>query len=133
MLRVLHSSYEIIWENGEKEKSSVYTTPFLSEEVLSEETCDIDDFEKAYNFFHEHYIFFGYYATVSLFNKPIIRNFERDAYMTVKNFKPFKVIKTYEDITEKVSIRELADKLNADDFCRFLRDRQVNFDLELTK
>jgi len=133
MLRVLQGSYEIIWENGEKETSSCYTTPFLSEEALSEETQDINNFEDAYNFFHEHYITFGYYATVSLFNKPIIRNFERDAYMTVKNFEPFKVIKTYEDITDKVSIRELADKLNADDFCKFLRDRQVNFSLELTK
>lgn len=133
MLKVLNSSYEIIWENGEKEKSFVHTSPFLSEEILSEETQDIDDFEKAYNFFHEHYIFFGYYATISLFNKPIIRNFERDAYMTIKNFKPFKVVKVYEDITEKVSIKELADKLNADDFCRFLKDRQMNFNLELTK
>ena len=133
MLRVLHSSYDIIWENGEREKSSVYTTPFLSEEILSEEIQDIDDFEKAYDFFRKHFPFFGYYATVSLFNKPIIRNFERDAYMTVKNFKPFKVVKVYEDTTEKVSIRELADKLNADEFCRFLKDRQMNFDLELTK
>lgn len=133
MLRVLHSSYEIIWENGEKEKSFVYTNPFLSEEILNEETQDIDDFEKAYDFFSKPFTFFSYYATVSLFNKPIIRNFERDAYMTIKNFKPFKVVKVYEDITEKVSIRELADKLNADEFCRFLKDRQMNFNLELTK
>jgi hypothetical protein len=133
MLRVLRGSYKIIWENGEKETLSCYTTPFLSEEVLNEETQDINNFEDAYNFFHEHYITFGYYTTVSLFNKPIIRDYERDAYITVKNFKPFKAIKTYEDITDKVSIRELADKLNADDFCRFLRDRQVNFSLELTK
>ena len=136
MLRVFESSYEIIWASGKREKlcfgAFSRSIPILSEETLSGEVWDIKDFADAYDFFHKHSSFYGYFSTVSLFNKPIIHTPE-EQFMTIKNFEPFKVIKTYEDITDKVSIKDLAEDLNADDFCRFLRDRQVKFDLELTK
>lgn len=136
MLKVFESSYKIIWANGKKEKlyfsGLVRSIPILSEEALNEEVWDIKDFVEAFDFFHEHPGFYAYHATLSFFNKLIIEMPEGRC-MTVKNFKPFKVIKTYEDVTNKVTIKELANDLKADDFCRFLRDRQVNFDLELTK
>lgn len=136
MLKVFDSSYEIIWASGKREKlyygAFARSIPRLSEETLSGKVWDIKDFVEAYDFFHEHSCFYGYYSTVSFFNKPLIHT-PGDGYITVKNFEPFKVIKTYEDITDKVSIKDLANDLKADEFCRFLRDRQVNFDLELTK
>lgn len=136
MLRVFNSFYEIIWADGEKEdlQYNVYTSslPVLSEENIKDEIWDIKSFEDAYNFFCEHPYFYGYYSMRSLFNKPIVRTPE-EANMTIKNFAPFKVVKSYKDVTNKVSIKHLADKLTADDFCRFLKDRQINFNLELTR
>lgn len=136
MLKVFESSYKIIWASGKKEKlyysGFVRSIPILSEENLGEEVWDIKEFEEAYDFFNKHSGFYKYFSTVSLFNKPVIYTPE-EKYITVKNFEPFKVIKSYEDVTDKISIKDLANDLKADDFCRFLRDRQVNFDLELTK
>ena len=136
MLKVFESFYEIIWADGEKEKLyyDVHTRslPILSEKILSEEIWDIKNFENAYDFFHEHNYFYGYYSTLSFFNKPIIHASE-GGNITVKNFVPFKVIKSYKDVTDKVSIKDLANDLTADDFCRFLKDRQINFNLGLTK
>jgi hypothetical protein len=136
MLKVFESSYKIIWASGKKENlyfnGLVSSIPILSEEAINEEVWDIKEFSEAYDFFKKHSGFYKYFSTVTLFNKPVIYTPE-EKYMTVKNFEPFKVIKTYEDITDKVSIKDLANYLKADDFCRFLRDRQVNFNLELTK
>ena len=136
MLKVFKSFYEVIWADGEREELyyDVYTRalPILSEVNMDNKTWDIKNFEEAYDFFHEHPSFYGYYSTLSLFNKPIIR-IPGEGYMTVKNFVPFKVIKSYKDVTDKVSIKDLANDLTADDFCRFLKDRQINFNFNLTK
>ena len=136
MLKVFKSFYEIIWADGEREKLyydiNTHTFPILSEVNMDNKMWNIENFENAYDFFHEHPYFYGYYSTLSLFNKPIIHVSEGGS-ITAKNFVPFKVTKSYEDITDKVSIKDLANDLTADDFCRFLKDRQINFNLELTK
>lgn len=136
MLKVFKSFYEIIWADGEREELyydiNTRALPILSEVNMDDKTWNIKNFEEAYDFFHEHPCFYGYYSTLSLFNKPIIHVPEGDS-ITVKNFMPFKVIKSYEDITNKVSIKDLANDLTADDFCRFLKDRQINFNFNLTK
>ena len=137
MLRVFKSFYTILWENGEKEALEygvcTRSLPVLSEENIESEIWDIKNFESAYDFFCKHPYFYKYCSMRSLFfNKPIIHTYEGDN-ITIKNFVPFKVVKYYEDVTDKVSIKNLANDLTADDFCRFLKDRQINFNLELTR
>lgn len=136
MLKVFKSFYEIIWADGEREELyydiNTRILPILSEVNIDNKTWDIKNFEEAYDFFHEHHYFYSYYSTLSLFDKPIIHVYER-RNITVKNFVPFKVIKSYEDVTDKVSIKDLANDLTADDFCRFLKDRQINFNFNLTR
>jgi len=136
MLRVFKSFYEIIWSDGEKEELcydiNTRALPILSETNLDNEMWNLENFANAYDFFNKHPYFYGYCSMRSFFNKPIIYMPE-GVCITTKNFIPFKVIKSYEDVTDKVSIKDLANDLSADDFCRFLKDRQINFNLELTR
>lgn len=125
--------FRTVWQNGERKPFYAQRNYILSEKNLSSrvEIYDLNTFEGAYDFFNKHFTS-SYFATYSLFDKPVIQK-PNGKYITVKNFEPFKIIKTYEDITDRTTIKELAENLKADEFCRFLRDRQVNFDLELTK
>ena len=49
-----------------------------------------------------------------------------DVYYTEKNFKPFDVRIEYVERKE-MSLRELSEMLKADEFCEYLRDRNIPF------
>lgn len=124
--------FKTVWKD-EKRILNIGTKLILSEEELNlkEEVFNFKIFEDAYDFFCKHFYINFYFPTYSLFNKPIIQTIGKN--ITAKNFEPFKIIKTYREVTDEMTIKELAEDLKADEFCKFLKDRQINFNLDLTK
>ena len=131
MLRVFTFKYIMVWNNANNAKE-IYINgrliPHLSENDIPDEYFIFKDFESAFKFFSNNR-FFGI-DTSKLFGKSYISS-DYFSSITKKNFKPFAVIKCSLDITDRVTIQELAKDLKADDFCRFLKDREVSFSANL--
>lgn len=130
MLRVFTFKYIIIWEDTENVKEIYMGRPIprLSENDIPNEDFIFKNFESAFEFFSKHH-FFGIDAC-TFFGKSYISS-DDFPLITKKNFKPFMVTKCYLDITNRVSIQDLAKDLSADDFCRFLKDREISFSKNL--
>ena len=132
MLRVFTFKYIIIWGDTEDAKEIYMGRPIprLSENDIPNEDFIFKNFESAFEFFSKHH--FSGISTSTFFGKSYISSYDNDfPSITKKNFKPFMVMKCYLDITDRVSIQELAKDLSADDFCRFLKDREVFFSKNL--
>ena len=126
MLKIFTFKTIIIWSDTKNVTNISMGRPLprLSEDDIPDEDFIFNNFESAFEFFSKH-LFFGISAS-TLFGKSYISS---DYFPTItkKNFKPFMVKKCYLDITDRIPIQELAKDLSADDFCRFLKDRDVAF------
>lgn len=113
---------------------SNYPCPFLSENMEDKEII-FNDFISAYNHFLKDCNSFFHFNSqrTPILNKPAIWNGVEEKYITERNFKPFKVIYFHEDVTENISMQELAKRLSADDFIRFLKDREMQFNSDFIK
>lgn len=130
MLKIFIHKYVIIWSDA-KDIKEIYMgrpLPRLSENDIPNEDFIFKNFESAFEFF-SNYHFFGIDAC-TFFGKSYISS-DDFPLITKKNFKPFMVTKCYLDITNRVSIQDLAKDLSADDFCRFLKDREISFSKNL--
>lgn len=130
MLKIFTFKYVIIWSDA-KDIKEIYMgrpLPRLSENDIPNEDFIFKNFESAFEFFSNHH-FFGIEAS-TFFGKSYISS-DDFPLITKKNFKPFMVTKCYLDITNRVSIQDLAKDLSADDFCRFLKDREISFSKNL--
>lgn len=67
----------------------------------------------------------------NIFRKPVVRLSNVEDYcstaITAKNFKPIEVRCVYKKLS--ASMKELADTLDADSFCEYLRDRGITKNL----
>lgn len=72
-------------------------------------------------------LFMNAELTKNIFRKTVVRLSNIESYcshaVTAKNFKPIEVRCTYNKMN--VSMKELADLLDADSFCEYLRDRGI--------
>ena len=115
-----------------------YDTSIFSHLVYEREEFDGQKFDYHFNNFQEAFDWIeqGYLrnaeTTETLFrHRPQIRisttSMKCDgAYYTEKNFKPFDVRIEYVERKE-MSLRELSEMLKADEFCEYLRDRNIPF------
>ena len=102
------------------------------EEIKTEDfTYHFDTFQKAYEFIKGGYLRNAEIDTTFFTHRPQIRISTAGLYdgvtaYTEKNFKPFDVKIVYEDAS-RISISTLSDRLCADDFCQYLKDRNIPY------
>ena len=115
-----------------------YNTSIFSHLVYEREELDgqkidyhFDNFQKAFEWIEQGYLQ-NAETTKTLFrHRPQIHistaSMEcNDAFYTEKNFKPFDVRIEYIEKNE-ISLRELSGMLKADEFCEYLKDRNISF------
>lgn len=102
------------------------------EEIQKEDfTYHLDTFQKAYDFIKNGYLRNAETDETFFRHRPQIRiNIARlsDGVITYteKSFKPFDVKIVYEDASH-ISLSTLSEKLRADDFCQYLKDRNIPY------
>ena len=92
-------------------------------------------FEEAYNFIKQNKMI-GIDVNINLFNKEQIVIHSDDIYakpikMTRKNFKPFIIKNETEELGERITIKELARELSADAFVEWLKDKDMQYKIQL--
>ena len=91
----------------------------------------IDTFEKAYDFIENGLVRNAYTDTTFWRKEPCIvihygELYRDDAKFTAKTFRKMKFKWVYEPVNKIYSIKELADELPADQFCEWLKDRNIS-------
>ena len=115
-----------------------YNTSIFSHLVYEREELDgqkfdyhFDNFQKAFEWIEQGYLQ-NAETTKTLFrHRPQIHistaSMNCDGvFYTEKNFKPFDVRIEYIEKNE-ISLRELSEMLKADEFCEYLKDRNISF------
>lgn len=120
---------------GDKEwnDTSIFHHYVYTDEEFEQENFhyEMKNFTEAYNFIREGYLRNAEISQTFLTKKPQIKISIGGIHdiiikYTEKNFKPFEVKIVYENINN-VKITTLADLLNADEFCEYLRDRDIPY------
>ena len=118
------------WE--EFEDTSIYRhLRYKDEDYAKQELlCRFETFEEAKEEIEKGFILNAKSTTTFFTNKPKLEintsNFDlAPLIMTEKDFKPIEVKIVYKE-ENNVSIKTLADLLDADSFCEYLRDRNIS-------
>lgn len=115
----------------EFEDTSIFTNLRYEDEAFTDQEFNyrFDTFEKAKRAIEEGWVLNAESTTTFFTKKPQIRisTAARDLAigMTEKNFKPIEVKIVYNEKTN-LSITTVANLLNADSFCEYLRDRNIS-------
>ena len=120
----------LIRVNNEKEfhdTSIFYHLSYLDENETQTTERVFTDFQKAYEYVENDGVMNAETSHTLFRNRPEIRLSTMDdccaSYYTEKNFKSLVVRWEYEEV--KPTIKTLADKLTADEFCEYLTDRGI--------
>jgi hypothetical protein len=128
MKKVVDFRQYVSFDNGETfEDTSIWRHLHYGEPI--EEVEVLETFEQAYDYIKENNLMNAEIdATFFRGRKQIhisTADFDYRRTFTEKNFKPIIVKSVFQEETSKMSMKNLASMLSADDFCKWLKDRGI--------
>ena len=119
-------------ESNEWYDTSISYHLVYEREEFNEQKFDyhFDNFQKAYEWIKQGYLQNAETMETFFRHRPQIyistTSMKYDVYYTEKNFKPFDVRIEYIE-KNRMSLKTLSEMLGADEFCEFLRDKNIPF------
>ena len=119
-------------ESNEWYNTSIFYHLVYEREEFNGQKFDyhFDNFQKAYEWIEQGHLQNAETMETFFRHRPQIHisttSMKYDVYYTEKNFKPFDVRIEYVE-RNRMSLRTLSEMLRADEFCEFLRDRNIPF------